>query len=62
MGLVPSGALATTVNAFPDLLWSVPEQWTLEEAITVPSAYALVRYLKLFYTQIKIIKCTITYQ
>ncbi|GBP64859.1 Fatty acid synthase [Eumeta japonica] len=39
MGVVASGALAPSVVPDEDLLWSVPEHWTLEDAATVPQPY-----------------------
>jgi fatty acid synthase len=42
MGIVPKGALASVVVADKILLWGVPDHWTLEEAATVPVAYATV--------------------
>ncbi|XP_053617682.1 fatty acid synthase-like [Plodia interpunctella] len=45
MGLVPSGAASSRVLAIPELLWPVPEHWTLEDAATVPLAYALIIYI-----------------
>lgn len=45
MGLVKSGALSTSIQADPDLLWPVPEHWTLEDAATVIQPYALAYYL-----------------
>ncbi|XP_077489222.1 fatty acid synthase-like [Amblyomma americanum] len=44
MGLVPGGAMATTVAVDPDLLWDVPDDWSLEEASTVPLAYSTAYY------------------
>ncbi|XP_075559826.1 fatty acid synthase-like [Dermacentor variabilis] len=44
MGLVPSQALATAVAADPDLLWEVPDAWTLTEASTVPLSYSSAYY------------------
>ncbi|XP_075977388.1 fatty acid synthase-like [Anticarsia gemmatalis] len=44
MGLVPSGALASTVEADPSLLWPVPEHWSMEDAATVPLPYVLAYY------------------
>ncbi|KAH9376324.1 hypothetical protein HPB48_018775 [Haemaphysalis longicornis] len=32
--------MATMVNADPMLTWDVPDEWSLEEASTVPAAYA----------------------
>jgi fatty acid synthase len=42
MGMVPARGLATTVLADPGFLWEVPENWSLEEAATVPVVYATV--------------------
>ncbi|GBP51813.1 Fatty acid synthase [Eumeta japonica] len=39
MGVVASGALAPSVMPDEDLLWPVPEHWTLEDAATVPQPY-----------------------
>ncbi|CAG5024484.1 unnamed protein product [Parnassius apollo] len=44
MGLVTGGAVSTRVLARPDLLWPVPEHWSLDEAATVPLAYCLAFY------------------
>ena len=44
MGLVPFKGLATTVAADPSLLWDVPDEWTLEEAASVPAVYATAYY------------------
>ncbi|XP_067015128.2 fatty acid synthase isoform X2 [Anabrus simplex] len=40
MGIVPGGAISNLVDADTNLLWDVPSDWTLEEAATVPVAYA----------------------
>jgi fatty acid synthase len=42
MGMLAACGLATTVLADPGFLWQVPDQWTLEQAATVPVAYATV--------------------
>lgn len=42
-GLVYGGALATSVLAHKDLIWPVPDEWSMEEASTVPRTYSLVR-------------------
>ena len=42
LGLVPGGALATSVLAHKDLVWPLPDEWSLEEACTVPRTYSLV--------------------
>lgn len=44
MGVVRGGAASTLVSADPTLLWPVPEHWTLEDAATVPLAYAHALY------------------
>ncbi|GFW74416.1 fatty acid synthase [Trichonephila clavipes] len=44
MGFIPSGGLATTVAVDTSLMWDVPDDWTLEEACTVPVAYATAYY------------------
>ncbi|GFU22758.1 fatty acid synthase, partial [Nephila pilipes] len=44
MGFVQSHGLATTVAVDPDLLWDIPDNWTLEEASTIPVAYATSYY------------------
>lgn len=42
MGLMGIRCLATTVAYNGELCWRVPEKWSLEEASTVPVAYATV--------------------
>lgn len=49
MGLGPTGALATHYDLSQTLLWDVPQNWTLEEAATVPLVYYTV-YLAFFVT------------
>ncbi|XP_047993204.1 fatty acid synthase-like [Leguminivora glycinivorella] len=44
MGIVQTMGLATTVQADVCLMWEVPDQWTLEQAATVPVAYATAYY------------------
>ncbi|GBM38887.1 Fatty acid synthase [Araneus ventricosus] len=44
MGLVPAKGLATTVAADPNFIWEVPDDWSLEEASTVPVAYSTAYY------------------
>lgn len=44
MGMVSHKGMATTVSADPVLLWDVPDEWTLEEAATVPVVYATAYY------------------
>ncbi|KAG6451291.1 hypothetical protein O3G_MSEX007050 [Manduca sexta] len=45
MGVVSSGAMATSVEPDSDLLWPVPEDWSLEDAATVPMPYLLAYYV-----------------
>jgi fatty acid synthase len=47
MGMVPSGTLASMVLAIKNMMWYVPEHWTLEDAATVPVVYATVSYHEL---------------
>ena len=42
MGMTPFGALGTTAKVVEDALWKVPDQWTLEDAATVPVVYSTV--------------------
>ncbi|XP_077491594.1 fatty acid synthase-like [Amblyomma americanum] len=44
MGLVPAKAMATVVAADAGWLWNVPDEWSLEEASTVPAAYSTAYY------------------
>ncbi|XP_049878856.1 fatty acid synthase-like [Pectinophora gossypiella] len=44
MGVIPTGAACSRVKARSNLLWPVPDHWSLEEAATVPSAYAQAFY------------------
>lgn len=53
MGILPAGAASSRVRACPELLWPVPAHWSLEDAVTVPSAY-----LQAFYCCVSIL-CTL---
>uniref|UniRef100_A0A670XYR8 Fatty acid synthase n=1 Tax=Pseudonaja textilis TaxID=8673 RepID=A0A670XYR8_PSETE len=44
MGLLPAKGLATVVDCEKRFLWEVPQHWTLEEAASVPVAYATAYY------------------
>ncbi|XP_010131413.1 PREDICTED: fatty acid synthase, partial [Buceros rhinoceros silvestris] len=44
MGLLPAKGLATVVDCNKRFLWEVPENWTLEEAASVPVVYATAYY------------------
>ncbi|XP_062542362.1 fatty acid synthase-like [Armigeres subalbatus] len=47
MGVLPSGAMATMVECDPLMTWTIPDDWSLEEAATVPVVYGTV-YTALF--------------
>ncbi|XP_033896426.3 fatty acid synthase-like [Acipenser ruthenus] len=44
MGLLPAKGLATVVDSDKRFLWDVPASWSLEEAASVPVAYATAYY------------------
>jgi NADPH:quinone reductase-like Zn-dependent oxidoreductase len=44
MGMIRNGALASVVLAEKNMLWNVPEHWTIEDAATVPVVYGTVSY------------------
>ncbi|KAF5278088.1 hypothetical protein FQR65_LT03604 [Abscondita terminalis] len=44
MGMVDARSLATTCIADSQLLWEVPDKWSLEEAATVPIVYGTSYY------------------
>lgn len=44
MGIVSNKGMATSVVANPLLLWDVPDEWSLEEAATIPVVYATAYY------------------
>ncbi|XP_012229663.2 fatty acid synthase [Linepithema humile] len=44
MGMVEARGLATTVVADCGFLWEIPDKWTLEQAATIPVAYATSYY------------------
>lgn len=47
MGMRKSGCLATMVEGDPSLMWDIPDEWSLEEACTVPVVYLTV-YMSFF--------------
>ncbi|EZA60541.1 hypothetical protein DMN91_010029 [Ooceraea biroi] len=53
MGIVEAKGLATTVLTDLDFLWEVPDKWTLEEAATIPVAYATSYYALFVRGQLK---------
>ncbi|KAJ8026947.1 Fatty acid synthase [Holothuria leucospilota] len=44
MGIVPNKGLATFVKTEPHLVFDVPDEWSLEDAATVPVVYCTVYY------------------
>jgi fatty acid synthase len=44
MGMIDNRALATQVSGDSQLLWEVPESWSLEDAATIPVVYSTVVY------------------
>ncbi|KAJ8026449.1 Fatty acid synthase [Holothuria leucospilota] len=53
MGIVPNKGLATFVNAESHLLFDVPDEWSLEDAATVPVIYCTVYYALIVRGQLK---------
>ncbi|KAJ3657154.1 hypothetical protein Zmor_016179 [Zophobas morio] len=53
MGIITTSSLATTIEVDKEFVWSVPEKWSLEEASTVPNAYATSYYALVVRGQIK---------
>lgn len=53
MGMVRNGGMANVVEADKALLWPIPDEWTLEEAATVPVAYGTVYYAMVMVGRIK---------
>jgi len=44
MSILPAQAMATTAVVSPEYAWDVPDNWTLEEAATVPVVYTTAYY------------------
>ena len=44
MGLLPAKGLATTVDVDRRFLWEVPDNWSLQDAASVPVVYTTVYY------------------
>lgn len=53
MAMVPAKSLATTCVVQKNLLWDIPEQWTMEQASTVPCVYSTVYYALVMRGRIK---------
>ena len=44
MAMVQAKSLATTCIAQKNMMWDVPDNWTMEEASTIPCVYSTVYY------------------
>lgn len=44
MGMSDVGAIATRILAKNVLSWEVPENWSLEDAVTIPIVYTTIIY------------------
>lgn len=44
MGMLDSKCVATIVEADENLIWPIPDNWTLEDAATIIVTYATVFY------------------
>ncbi|XP_070068712.1 fatty acid synthase isoform X2 [Drosophila takahashii] len=53
MAMVTAKSLATNCLANKNLLWEIPEKWTMEQASTVPCVYATVYYALVVRGQMK---------
>lgn len=53
MAMVPAKSLASTCLASKRMMWSIPDNWTMEEASTVPCVYATVYYALIVRGQMK---------
>ncbi|XP_062142807.1 fatty acid synthase [Drosophila sulfurigaster albostrigata] len=53
MAMVTAKSLATNCMANKNLLWNIPDNWTMEEASTVPCVYATVYYALVVRGQMK---------
>ncbi|XP_046964244.1 fatty acid synthase-like [Vanessa cardui] len=53
MGMVVNSGLANMVEAEKSLLWAIPDEWTFEEAASVPVAYGTVYYALVMVGQIQ---------
>ncbi|XP_063540957.1 fatty acid synthase-like isoform X1 [Cydia strobilella] len=53
MGVVRGGAVSDRVLAYPELMWPVPDHWSLEDAATVPLPYAHAFYCLFIKSKLK---------
>lgn len=44
MAMVPAKSLATTCIAQKNMMWEIPDGWTMEQASTIPCVYSTVYY------------------
>ncbi|XP_066594557.1 fatty acid synthase [Prorops nasuta] len=52
-GLVVNRAFSNYVKMDPDLTWEIPDNWSLEEAVTFPCTYATCYYSLIFFARLK---------
>ncbi|NP_001037478.1 p270 [Bombyx mori] len=53
MGMIRNKGLSNLAAGDKALLWSIPDEWTFEEAATIPVAYGTVYYAMVMVAQIK---------
>ncbi|KAL0867964.1 hypothetical protein ABMA27_008631 [Loxostege sticticalis] len=53
MAMVRSGGMANVVEGDKCLIWSIPDEWSFEEAATVPVAYGTVYYAMVMVGQLQ---------
>ncbi|XP_047538457.1 fatty acid synthase-like isoform X1 [Vanessa atalanta] len=53
MGIVYDKSIKTSVRVKPELLWPVPDHWSLEDAATVPLAYSVAFYCLIMKSKFK---------
>nr|WIW72532.1 fatty acid synthase [Kerria lacca] len=53
MGMIVAKTMSTVLDSDIDLMWQVPDEWSLEEAATVPVVYGTVLYALLLCGRMK---------
>ncbi|XP_068623798.1 fatty acid synthase-like [Battus philenor] len=53
MAMVTNSGTANMVQGDKNLLWTIPDEWTFEEAVTVPVAYGTVYYAMIIVGQLQ---------
>lgn len=53
MGMVPFKGISTRILTYKDFVWPVPDQWTMEDAATVPIVYVTAYYALVMRGQLK---------